>query len=56
MKAYRGYIAMNLKSKLEYRLSFFLATIGQFITAYTSFFGLNFIFQRVSAVDAFTYG
>lgn len=55
MKLYLNLIALNLKSQMQYKVSFFLATVGQFITAFTSFFGLYFIFSRVKAVDGFTY-
>jgi ABC-2 type transport system permease protein len=55
MKLYQNYILLNLKSQMQYRLSFFLSTLGQFITAFTTFFGLYFIFSKVNAVDIFTY-
>ncbi|WP_313132665.1 ABC transporter permease [Anaerocolumna sp.] len=55
MKLYLNFIALNLKSQMQYKASFFLSVLGQFITAFTMFFGLNFIFLRVNAVDEFTY-
>lgn len=55
MKLYLNFIALNLKSQMQYKVSFFLTTLGQFITAFTSFFGLYFIFSRINAVDDFTY-
>ena len=55
MKLYLNFIALNLKSQMQYKVSFFLTTLGQFITAFTAFFGLYFIFSRVNAVDDFTY-
>lgn len=55
MKLYLNFIALNLKSQMQYKFSFFLATVGQFITAFTTFFGLYFIFSRVKAVDNFSY-
>jgi ABC-type uncharacterized transport system, permease component len=55
MKLYLNLIALNLKSQMQYKVSFLLATLGQFITAFTSFFGLYFIFSRVNAIDDFTY-
>ena len=56
MRLYFSYIAINLKSQMQYKMSFFLTALGQFITAFTSFFGLYFIFSRISAVDDFTFG
>ena len=56
MKLYFNLIILHLKSMMQYKASFFLTTFGQFIASFTSFFGLYFIFSRVSAVDDFTYG
>lgn len=56
MKLYLDFIALNLKSQMQYKVSFLLTALGQFITAFTTFFGLYFIFSRVKAVDNFTYG
>ncbi len=55
MKLYIGLIMLRLKSQMQYRISFLLTVVGQFITAFTSFFGLQFIFSKVNAVDDFTY-
>lgn len=55
MKLYINYILINLKSQMQYKISFFLTILGQFITAFTTFFGLTFIFLRIKAVDGFTY-
>ena len=55
MKLYMNLVAMNLTSQMQYRVSFLLTTLGQFITAFTSFFGLYFIFSRVNAIDDFNY-
>lgn len=55
MKLYLNFITLNLKSQMQYKLSFLLTTLGQFITAFTTFFGLYFIFSRVTAIGDFTY-
>lgn len=55
MKLYLGLIALNLKSQMQYRVSFLLTTLGQFITAFTVFFGLYFIFSQINVIDGFTY-
>lgn len=59
MKAYKVYIdliSMNLKSQMQYKMSFVLTIFGQFITAFTSYFGLAFIMQKVNSIDGFTHG
>lgn len=55
MKFYMSLIAVSIKSQMQYKVSFFLTTLGQFLTAFTSFFGLYFIFAKVNAIDSFTY-
>lgn len=56
MKLYWNLFLMNLKSQMQYRMSFFMTVLGQFLTAFASFFSLAFIFERIDAVDGFTYG
>lgn len=56
MKFYIRLFSLNLKSQMQYRFSFFLSCLGQFITAFTSFFSVRFIFLQINTVDEFTYG
>ena len=56
MKLYWNYFIMELKSQMQYKASFLLTMIGQFLTAFTTFFGIQFLFDRIDGVDDFTYG
>ncbi len=56
MKFYLRLFGLNLKSQMQYKFSLFLSCLGQFITAFTSFFSIKFIFMRTDAVGEFTYG
>lgn len=56
MRLYWNYFLMNLKSQMQYKASFFLTITGQFLTAFASFFGIQFLFRRINGVDEFTYG
>jgi len=56
MRVYWKYFTMELKSQMEYKVSFLLTTLGQFLTAFTMFFGIKFLFNRINGVDDFTYG
>lgn len=56
MRVYADLIGMNLKSQMQYKFSFFLTVIGQFITSFTGFWGISFIFERIEAIEDFTYG
>lgn len=55
MHLYLNYFLMQLKSQMQYKVSFLLATFGQFLSAFTSFFGIYFIFYRIADVDGFSY-
>lgn len=56
MKFYIRLFSLNLKSQMQYKFSLFLSCLGQFITAFTSFFSVQFIFRQIDTVDGFTYG
>lgn len=56
MRLCMDFISVNLKSQMQYKLSFFLTVTGQFIGAFTSWFGLVFVMQEVEAIDTFTSG
>lgn len=55
MKTYWHYFTIHLKSCLEYRTSFLLTLIGQFLVSFSVFLGIYFMFQRFSSVKGFTY-
>jgi ABC-2 type transport system permease protein len=46
---------MNLKSLMQYKVSFFLVTLGQFLTAFSTFLGVYFMFSRFNEVEGFGY-
>ena len=56
MKFYRTLFMINIKAQMQYKLSLFLSCLGQFLTAFATFFSLDFVLRQVSAVDQFTYG
>ena len=56
MRLYFDFISINLKSQMQYKASFLLTAIGQFITAFTAWFGLYFVVRRVGSIEGFTNG
>ena len=56
MSVYWKYFIMELKSQMQYKVSFLLTALGQFLTAFTMFFGIKFLFSRIDRVDDFSYG
>ncbi len=55
MKLYLKYFSIHLKSVFQYKTSFLLTTIGQFLVSFNVFLGVFFMFQRFSKVKGFTY-
>lgn len=55
MRLYRKYFIIHLKSTMEYKTSFILTLIGQFLISFSAFLGIYFMFNRFSHVQGFTY-
>ena len=55
MRLYGKFFVMQLKSIMEYKTSFFLSCIGQFLVSFNVFLGMYFMFQRFHNVNEFTY-
>ncbi len=55
MKLYWKYFQIHLKSCMEYKASFILTCIGQFLASFNIFLGVYFMFQRFTAIGGFTY-
>lgn len=55
MRLYFKFLSMHFKSAMEYKVSFILTTIGQFLISFSSFLGLYFLFNRFSSIEGFSY-
>ncbi len=55
MKLYMKYLSIHLKSIMEYKISFFLTCIGQFLVSFNVFLGVYFMFKRFPNIEGFTY-
>lgn len=55
MRLYRHYLSVILKSKMEYKASFFMYSIGIFLSSFSVFVGIFFMFQRFTNVKGFVY-
>ncbi|MEY8312005.1 ABC-2 family transporter protein [Oscillospiraceae bacterium 42-9] len=55
LKLYGKYFSIHLKSVMQYKGSFFATVIGSFLTSFTVFLGIFFLFQRFHRVEDFTY-
>lgn len=55
MKLYFHYFTIHLKTMMQYKASFFLSTIGQFLVSFNVFLGVYFMLERFHQVKGFTY-
>ncbi len=55
MKLYGKFFMIHIKSIMEYKTSFFLSCLGQFLVSFNLFLGIHFMFRRFSRVEGFTY-
>ena len=51
---YLHLIGVDIKSQLQFRASLLLTTVGQFLTAFGYFFGMDFVMRKVTGLDGFT--
>lgn len=55
LKLYGKYFAIHLKSAMQFKGSFFATVIGSFLTSFTVFLGIFFMFRRFHSVAGFSY-
>lgn len=51
MKLYLKYIKLLLKSQLQYKTSFYMTILTQFLTPFASFAGIYLLFARFGSID-----
>ena len=54
LKLYGKFFGMNLKTQLQYKGSFLMMFFGQFLTAFSGFLMIYFLFDRFNAVENFS--
>ncbi|MCL2371881.1 MAG: ABC-2 family transporter protein [Defluviitaleaceae bacterium] len=55
MNLYAKYFSMHIKSQMQYKVSFFFTTLGQFLVSFAMFLSISFLFARFDSVGGFTY-
>ena len=55
MRLYLKYLSIHLKSQMQYKISFFFLTLGNFCMQFSTFLGVYFMFNIFHDVDGFTY-
>lgn len=54
-KLYMHYISINIRCMMQYKTSFLLTAIGQFLVSFNVFLGIFFMFRRFHEVEGFSY-
>ena len=55
MKLYFKYVGMLLKCQMQYKASFIMTAIGQFLVSFTAFLGVYFMFDMFNSVNGFEF-
>ncbi len=55
MKLYFKYVSILLKSQMQYKASFIMTALGQFLSSFTTFLGVYFMFSRFHSVNGFAF-
>ena len=55
VRLYGQYVSISVRSAMEYKTSFLLTAVGQFLVSFNVFLGIFFMFERFSEVEGFTY-
>ena len=55
LRLYRRYLSIILRSKMQYKKSFFMLFVGSFLASFTVFLSVYFMFQRFSHVKGYTF-
>lgn len=55
-KLYFRILSIQLRSAMEYKASFLMSAIAQFLAAFSVFFGMMFMFMRFDSVDGYSFG
>lgn len=55
MGLYLKFFSMHLKSQMQYKVSFFMTALGQFLVSFTALLGVWFMFARFRRVEGFSF-
>ena len=53
MRLYWKYLQIHLKSQMQYKASFLLTTLGQFVTSFSALLSIYFLMSRFHEIDGF---
>ena len=55
IKLYGRFLSIHLRSAMQYKASFIMTFLGQFLGSFSAFLGISFMFMRFDSVEGYTY-
>lgn len=55
MSLYIKFLSIHLRSAMQYKASFFLSVLGQFLTSFSSFIAMYFLFLRFGGIGGYSF-
>ena len=55
VRLYFHYISIQIRCMMQYKKSFILTTLGQFLASFNAFVGIYFMFRRFHSIAGYTY-
>ena len=55
MKLYLKYLSIHVKTQMQYKASFFLFSLGQFLVSFAALLGVWFMMSRFHSVEGFSF-
>ncbi|MCL2628571.1 MAG: ABC-2 family transporter protein [Oscillospiraceae bacterium] len=55
MKLYGKFFSIHLRCQMQYKASFFMTSLGQFLVSFSLLLGIFFMFLRFNTVEGFTF-
>ena len=56
VRLYFHYISIQIRCMMQYKKSFIMTTLGQFLASFNAFVGIYFMFRRFHSIAGYTYG
>jgi len=55
MALYMKFFSIHMRCQMQYKVSFLLTSLGQFLVSFTALLGISFMFSRFDAIEGFTF-
>ena len=55
VRLYFHYISIQIRCMMQYKKSFIMTSLGQFLASFNAFIGIHFMFRRFHSIAGYTY-